>query len=94
MTPSKGPYHITPVKNRNETHIWSKPGGCSVLVATTHGGAHEVNAKQLAANPELLALANEVAKLNPKCATIGPGMLATIHEMAVRALAKVDEVPS
>lgn len=40
------------------------------------------------AAPDLLALAERVARLNPNCAEIGAGMLAQLHADAVAAIAK------
>ncbi len=40
------------------------------------------------AAPDLLALAERVARLNPNCAEIGAGMLAQLHADAVAAIRK------
>jgi hypothetical protein len=53
-----------------------------------HSEEAEANARLMAAAPELLKLAEEVAKLNPLQERIGPGMMATLLEMANSAIAK------
>ena len=40
------------------------------------------------AAPDLMALAERVARLNPDCAEIGAGMLAQLHADAVAAIRK------
>jgi hypothetical protein len=51
----------------------------------------EANMALIAAAPDLLRLAQEVAKLNHKQERIGPGMMATLLEMADKAIAKATD---
>jgi hypothetical protein len=74
--------------------IDSEPGR-ALTVCAGFEPRNEANARLIAAAPDLLRLAQEVAKLNHKQERIGPGMMATLLEMAHKAIAKAtDNTPT
>lgn len=73
--------------------LWPDKGGTQMRRVDYRGNFTAGDAHLVAAARELLQLAQRVASLNPTAGQIGAGMLASLVEDAIAAVAKATEIP-